>query len=74
MPTAEEVRQRIENGIPGARAEVESADDVHFSARVVAAAFAGHSRVKQHRIVYDLFAPGELGGEIHALQLKTETP
>ena len=74
MPTAAEVQQRIESGIPGARAEVQSADDVHFSARVVADAFAGISRVQQHRLIYDLFAPGELGGTIHALSLKTETP
>ena len=74
MPTAAEVQQRIESGIPGARAEVQSADDVHFSARVVAEAFDGISRVQQHRLIYDLFAPGELGGAIHALSLKTETP
>lgn len=74
MPTADDVRRRIEEGIPGARAEVQSADDVHFSARVVADAFDGLSRVQQHRLVYDLFAAGELGGTIHALQLKTETP
>lgn len=74
MPSADEVRQRIESGIPGARAEVQTADEVHFSARVVAGAFDGITRVQQHRLVYDLFAPGELGGAIHALALKTETP
>lgn len=74
MPTAEEVKQRIESGIPGARADVQTADDVHFAAHVVADAFAGIGRVQQHRLVYDLFAPGELGGAIHALSLKTETP
>jgi stress-induced morphogen len=74
MPTADEVQLRIESGIPGARAEVQTSDEVHFSARVVADAFAGISRVQQHRLVYDLFEPGELGGAIHALSLKTETP
>ena len=74
MATADEVRQRIESGIPGARAEVRSSDDVHFSAHVVSNAFSGMNRVQQHRLVYDLFAPGELGGAIHALSLKTETP
>ena len=74
MPSAEDVRQRIETGIPGARAHVQTDDQVHFSAEVVAEAFAGLSRVAQHRLVYDVFAPGELGGTIHALQLKTETP
>ena len=73
MPTASEVKARIEANIPGATADVQSPDNVHFSARVVADAFAGLSRIQQHRLVYAAF-DGELGGEIHALQLKTETP
>jgi stress-induced morphogen len=71
MPTADELKQRIEAAIPGARAEVESPDDVHFTARVAAPAFAGLSRLQQHRMVYDVFG-GEIGGAIHALSLKTE--
>jgi stress-induced morphogen len=71
MPTADELKQRIEAAIPGATASVESPDDVHFAARVTAPAFAGISRVQQHRMVYDIFT-GELGGAIHALSLKTE--
>ena len=73
MPTVSEVKARIEATIPGATADVQSPDNVHFSARVVADAFAGLSRIEQHRLVYAAF-DGELGGEIHALQLKTETP
>ena len=73
MPTAEDVKARIEAGIPGARADVESPDNVHFTAHVVSDAFAGLSRIEQHRLVYAAFE-GELGGAIHALQLKTETP
>ena len=73
MPTAEDVKARIEATIPGATADVESQDNVHFSARVVAPDFAGLSRIEQHRLVYAVFE-GELGGDIHALQLKTETP
>jgi stress-induced morphogen len=71
MPTADELKQRIETAIPGATASVESPDDVHFSAHVAAPAFAGKSRVQQHRMVYDIFT-GELGDAIHALSLKTE--
>jgi stress-induced morphogen len=74
VPTAEELKQRIENAIPGAEAVVESADNVHFSARVRAGAFAGKSRIQQHRMVYDVFGEGELGGAVHALQIKTEVP
>jgi stress-induced morphogen len=71
MPSADEVRTRIEAAIPGAEALVETADEVHFSATVRAPAFDGLSRVAQHRLVYDVF-DGELGGAIHALALKTE--
>ncbi len=74
MPTPDELKARIEDAIPGAEAVVESADNVHFSARVTADAFAGKSRIQQHRMVYDAFAEGELGGAVHALQLKTEVP
>ena len=73
MPTAEDVKARIEAKIPGARVDVESPDNVHFTARVVSDSFAGLSRIEQHRLVYSAFE-GELGGDIHALQLKTETP
>lgn len=71
MPSADEVKSRIESGIPGASAEVLTADEVHFDVTVRASAFEGLSRIKQHRLVMDLFA-GELGGAIHALALKTE--
>ncbi len=71
MPSADEVKSRIEAAIPGAEADVETADEVHFSAVVRASAFDGLSRVQQHRLVYDVFQ-GELGGAIHALALKTE--
>lgn len=73
MPTATEIKQRIETALPGASAEVEGADGVHFQAVVTSPEFAGRSRVEQHRMVMDVFA-GELGGAIHALSLKTQTP
>ena len=66
MPTAEDVKARIEASIPGATADVQSPDNVHFNARVVAEAFAGLSRIEQHRLVYAAFE-GELGGEIVVL-------
>ena len=71
MPSADEVKTRIEAAIPGAEADVQTADEVHFSAQVRASAFDGLTRVQQHRLVYDVFE-GELGGAIHALELKTE--
>jgi stress-induced morphogen len=72
MPSPDNLRQRIEAAIPGASADVQGADGVHFSAVVTSPAFSGKSRIEQHRMVMDLFA-GELGGAIHALSLRTQT-
>jgi stress-induced morphogen len=74
MPTPDELKQRIEAAIPGADADVQSPDNVHFQAHVRAAAFEGLTRIQQHKLVYGAFEPGELGGAVHALQLKTEVP
>jgi stress-induced morphogen len=73
MPTAEEIKQRIEATIPGAQAEVEdyTGGGDHFRATVVSPAFAGRSRIEQHKLVYGVFG-GEIGGPIHALSLKTQ--
>ena len=69
--TPDELRQRIEAGIPGATATV-SGDGHHFNAVVTAPAFAGLSRIAQHRLVYDVFGP-EVGDRIHALSIQTRT-
>ncbi len=66
-----ELKDRIEAGIPGARARV-SGDGHHFEAVVSAAAFAGMSRIAQHKLVHDVFG-SELGDRIHALSIKTTT-
>jgi len=67
--TPEELKQRIEAGIPGSHAEV-TGDGHHFEASVSAPAFAGISRIAQHKLVYDVFGP-EVGDRIHALSIKT---
>jgi acid stress-induced BolA-like protein IbaG/YrbA len=69
--TPEEIKGRIEAAIPGAVASV-TGDGHHFNAVVSAAAFAGMSRIAQHRLVYDVFG-GELGARIHALSIQTRT-
>jgi stress-induced morphogen len=75
MPSPEDISQRIEAAIPGSRAEVEdyTGGGDHFRATVTAEAFAGRSRIEQHRLVYDVFG-AEIGGAIHALSLKTLVP
>jgi stress-induced morphogen len=69
--TPEELKERIEAGIPGAVAEV-TGDGHHFNAVVSAAAFNGLTRIAQHRLVYDVFG-SELGDRIHALSIQTKT-
>ena len=67
------IKNLIEKGLPDARADVHGPDGVHFEATVVSAAFAGKLPLARHRMVYATL--GDLmGGEIHALSLKTLTP
>ena len=75
MPSAEELKQRIESTLPGARAEVEdlTGGGDHFRAEVVSDRFTGMSRIQQHKLVYQVFG-AEIGGPIHALSIKTSTP
>jgi acid stress-induced BolA-like protein IbaG/YrbA len=63
----------IEDGIAGARANVTSADNVHFEAVVVAQAFAGKRAVQRHQLVYATLGAA-VGNEIHALALQVYTP
>jgi acid stress-induced BolA-like protein IbaG/YrbA len=69
--TPDELKERIEAGIPGAVAEV-TGDGHHFNAVVSAAAFTGLTRIAQHRLVYDVFG-AEMGDRIHALSIQTKT-
>lgn len=70
---ADTIRRLIEQGLPGARAQVQGDDGVHFEALIVSEAFAGKLPLARHRMVYATL--GELmGGEIHALALRTLTP
>ena len=72
MPTTDELKQRIEASIPGAVADVIDLNGTgdHFRAEIVSPAFAGLSRIDQHKLVYAVFGD-EIGGAIHALSLKT---
>jgi acid stress-induced BolA-like protein IbaG/YrbA len=67
--TPEELKARIEAGIPGARAQV-TGDGHHFSASIIAPAFRGLTRIQAHRLVYEVFG-AEIGGRIHALSIQT---
>lgn len=67
------IKSMIEEGMPGANVRVQGEDGVHFEAVVIARDFAGLRPLARHRKVYDTLGD-KLGGEIHALALKTHTP
>ena len=72
MPSTDDLKQRIQAAIPGARVDVTdlTGGGDHFRATVIAGEFANLSRIEQHRRVYSVFGP-EIGGPIHALSLET---
>jgi len=72
MPSPDVVRARLVDAFPGAEIELTdlTGTEDHFEAVVVAAQFAGKSRIDQHKMVYA--ALGELmNGAIHAFALTT---
>ena len=75
MPSSDELRNRIEQAMPGSDVRVEdlTGGGDHFRAEVVSERFEGLSRIEQHQLVYGIFG-AEIGGPIHALSLKTSTP
>lgn len=73
MPmTAEEITARIQAALPDAEITLEdlAGDDDHWKATVKSAAFAGKSRVEQHRMVNAAFGTA-LGTTLHALSVVT---
>jgi stress-induced morphogen len=75
MPSATELKKRIEAALPGSEVAVEdlTGGGDHFRAEIVSDRFDGLSRIQQHKLVYDVFG-AEVGGPIHALSIKTSTP
>lgn len=72
---ADDIVQLIRDGIDGAEVEIIdlAGDGDHYKAVVVAEAFRGLPRVKQHQMVYAALQ-GRMGGELHALALETRAP
>jgi stress-induced morphogen len=48
-------------------------DSDHYSLEITSAAFAGKSRIEQHRMVYAALG-SDMGTTLHALAIKTLTP
>jgi stress-induced morphogen len=73
MPVAANI---IENLIladfPDAKIKITdlAGDDDHWAVEVISIAFTGKSRIEQHKMIYGALK-GKMGGELHAMQLKT---
>jgi acid stress-induced BolA-like protein IbaG/YrbA len=69
----QDVADLIRAGLPDADIHVESEDDRHFAARIVAREFAGLKSIARHQLIYR--ALGEpMGREIHALSIDALSP
>jgi len=68
-----EIKQMIEAGIDGAIVKVESDDNTHYGALVVAAEFEGKRQLARHQLVYQCLG-ALVGNEIHALSITALTP
>ena len=72
---AADIQALIVAGIPDAAVEITdlAGDGNHYAAKVIAASFAGQSRIARTKAVYAALG-GRMGGELHALQLTCATP
>ena len=70
---AQDVQALIAAGLPGAIVRVESDDDTHFEALIVAEQFAGKRTIARHQMIYAALG-AKMGREIHALSIAAHTP
>ena len=70
-----EIERLIKDALPDAQVTIEdlAGDGDHYAAHVVSQAFAGKTPVAQHKLVYGALE-GRMGGELHALELRTSAP
>ncbi len=68
-----EVSSLIEAGFEDAIVRVQSDDNTHFAALVVAAEFEGKRQIARHQLVYKSLGT-LVGNEIHALSIQALTP
>lgn len=72
LPTPEQVKQYIAEGLECSHLEVEG-DGQHFFATIVSPAFEGMRSLARHQKVYAVLGE-RMKEEIHALSFKTLTP
>jgi BolA protein len=86
MPMAETIREKLTQRFHPTRLVIDDEShrhighegakpggETHFAVTIVAAAFAGQTRIARQRLVYQTLA-GELATQIHALSLTTLAP
>ena len=73
--SAQDLESSLREAFPDAQIAIEdlAGDGDHYRARIVASAFRGLTRVRQHQLVYAALK-GRVGGELHALALETAPP
>lgn len=72
LPTPEQVRQYIADGLPCEHIDVQG-DGSHFDAVIVSSAFEGKRPIARHQLVYAALGD-RMKAEIHALSMRTLTP
>ena len=68
-----DICQLIEAGFDAAIVRVESDDNTHFGALVVATEFEGKRPIARHQLIYKCLG-ALVGNEIHALSITALTP
>ena len=68
----EEITNLLKKSLPDAEISIKdlAGDNNHYSATIISKKFNGKSKIEQHKLVYDALR-GKMGGELHALALKT---
>ena len=71
--TKEEIVTYIKDSIFNASVSIEDlrGDGDHYSVTIISKSFLGKSKIEQHKMVYDSLK-GKMGGELHALMIKTK--
>ena len=71
--TKEEIISHIKESLPDAIITIDDlkGDGNHYSATIISKSFQGKNKIEQHKMVYNSLK-GKMGGQLHALMLKTK--
>jgi len=75
MFSEEKLRDTVSQAFPGATVTVRDTTGTsdHFELVVVADVFSGKSLIERHRMIYAVLGEA-VGGAIHALSIRAQTP